>query len=837
MALKKPEISRICPFEGADVVQIFGENFTKDTELYVWYNKNAKINYIQCISTHFETKDESNAYKRWLAKELPVDCTGIENILNELPKNPPEDAIVFRANDVFEHVIYFGEEAGEQPIDGRYKRVESGVSVMWLKNEAGFSEPFIANRPEIWNRSAKTISPGERITFYGRSFGEAIGFDDGTHFAKIGVVRSLKTGEFIRIEGLEDTCYASSLQQHITEYRIPKDLPEGDYEFYLYGGCGRYGWSEAVPLTVKNDFSLNKYFREKWNRTAGEIVKMPKVPFITIEADDISPYADYSDKIQEAIDSLEETGGIVKLSSGIFPLSKTIMVRSGVVLLGSGISTVLKASDTAGLTQDWAKVLFCKKPNGKAGWAVDWLGFLKEHNEGAVLQMLDNSGVEALKIELGNGANIGILVADDKSDRANNVFCNNVTINGMNLSELEMDGYFGATAAAFLVGARTENLTLYCCDLNAVIPLYFLPSRHTYAKIVNNNIICRPRQINESAVGGLRNSIISNNLFEGGRRSFVANSGFSNNWVYQNRSTDVNRAANALEAYMSEHGKGVWNGKAAGFGKGYIDVADSYKKVMSYSPDASYEDNREEYHYFLFVLNGRGFGQYKEVIKIEEKEKGCRFYLDSPFNVEPDLDTAFTLLYGTHHNLWVHNSATLSNGHSQFIWDCGFENIIDTHQIDLAAGMRFHSYHGPNPWGGGYSVCAFNEISHCQVRSSGVGITFASRRRNFNYDAPEHADLKPTLGVFGNSVKECAFDGSVGLIYVKNQPSWFQEEMGAGVEIDGAYNRIVGNYIFGYEKAAYIISDCEGNCFARNVYKGQREKFVGLGKPCGVDAE
>ena len=838
-----PEISRINPFEGSDIVQIFGENFDKDTELYVWYNKNAKLNYINLLTSAFAgDKEGANNYKRTLAKELPMDCEGIDNIEALLPELPPEDSIVLKPNDVFERVIYFGEEAGENPDEnGVWRRAEEGTSVMWLKNAAGFSKPHIANRPEVWNQSSDIVAPGERITFYGRSFGFPICFDDGTHFGKIGVAKSVKTGEYIRLEGLEDTCYGSSLQEHLAEYRIPANMEEGEYIFYLYGGrCDKFGWSEGTPFTVKNDCSINKYFRTRHNRCAGEILPLPKAKVISICAEDFTPYADYWNKIQGAIDELASEGGIVSLSAGTYPVSKTIVVKPGVILLGSGSATVLKASETLGLTQNWDDVIFTKKRNGGLGWANDWLGFLKEHQQGSVVRLLDNAGIEGMRIELGNGANIGVLVANDKNEYANDVFCNNVTVDGMNLTELEQDGYFGATCAAFLCGARTKNLTVYCCDFTATVPMCILPSRHNFAKIINNKIICRPRQINESAISGLRYSVVANNHFEGGRRSFIAQEGLSHNWIYQNRSTDINRAANALEVYMSEHGKSCWLGKASAVGENYIDINDSYAHVMAYRPDSSFEDIRDEYHYFLFILNGRGFGQYIEVMDVTETETGCRLYLKKPFDVMPDTNTGFSLLFGTHHNLWVHNNSTLSNGHSQFIWDGGFENIVDTHQIDLAAGMRFYSYHGENTWGAygyGASVCAFNYVLHCQVRASGTGITFNSRRNGFDYDDPKWADLKPTLGVFGNCVKDCAFDGSSGLIYVKNQPIWEEERIGAGVEIDGAYNRVVRNYIFGYDKAISLLSPCEGNCIARNTIKGEKQKFVGEGTPCGVDVK
>ena len=602
-----PEISRISPFEGDDIIQIFAENADENTELYVWYNPKERIkheeNHVSETGFIMQMSDE---YKRNFAKSLSVSCENIDNLLNDLPKTPPEDSIILRPDEVVDRVLYFGEQTSPDFKEGRYrKRAADGVSVMWLKNEAGFSKPMIANRPEIWNQSLREVCPGARVSFYGINFGLPIKFTDGTHFSKLGVAKNTKTGEMFSLEGLEEPSYQSDVQQHIAEYKIPDDIPAGEYNVYVHTGkCGRFGWSEPAKLTIKADYSLNEYFRNKWSRQAGSILNLPKCEVISIKADDVTPFADYTDEIQNAIDKLYSLGGgIVMLSSGTFPISETLKVKKDVVLLGSGLGTVLKASESTGLKQNWDDVIFAKLKKDAKGWANDWLGYIKEHDEGAVIRLLDGAGVENLKIELGNGANIGIFVSDDKSENASNVFVNSITVDSAGLSDLERNGYNMVMNAGFLSGAEVENLTIFNCSFTATMPMCILPARNNYVKVVNNNLFHRPRQIHESEFYGLRNSVIMNNLFDGGRRSLVCMQGFSNNWVYQNRSIDVNRAHCALEAYMSEHGKGCWYGKGATCHEEYIDVPESYEKVMVYTTNVPFEIAREESHYFLFVLN------------------------------------------------------------------------------------------------------------------------------------------------------------------------------------------------------------------------------------------
>lgn len=847
--MNKPEISRVSPFEGNDIVQIFGENLDKDTKLYVWYNAaNDENDSIRL--TKFEQEGGSLAalaYKMKLAQKATTEIKE-ENyngkIESLLPLTPPDDCIVLDADDVADKVIYFGEKSGPNPdANGKHIRVDYVTSVMWLKNEAGFSKPYIANRPEIWNLSVDEIYPGGHVSIYGVSLGRPVTFSDGTHFAKRSMLRNRETGEFVRPIAVEETSYWNNVQKYTADFIVPADTPAGEYDVFVHSGkCGIFGWSEPKRLVVKKEMSLIDYYRHKWNRMAGSNPIRPECKVIRIAADK-GPLYDYAADMQKAIDELSSSGGgILALSSGSYSIGETVYVKSGVVLLGEGSSTVIKACEDKLFYQDLHRLKFAVRPDGARGWANDWFQCYFDHRQAGLLVLENNCGTDSIRLELGDGVNLGIIVANGESDRAENVFINKTEVDGRCLSELENDGLYGAICAALVVGARTKNFVAWSSTFISTYATQILPARHEQMVFVNNVVNCHPRQVGESHISGLRNSVVANNTFIGGRRAFVGQGGLSYNWIYQNRTQDVGRAGGAEENYMSEHGEGEWNGKALDFGSNYITVAEnSISDIFINGQGEDVKNRLECYNRYVFIIAGRGFGQYfkvEDVVKVGEGKYNIIF--DKEFKAQPDSTTYYSMVYGTHHNLWIDNSSTLTNGHTQFVWNCGFENYVVGHQMEMAAGVYMHGL-GQKKYrkGGSFenvlAVDCFNTFSECQTRSSGVGIKFTISADRTNYDNLECEEYNYSVGTFGNCVRNCTFDGTPGLIYVKNLWSWGEEPYPVGIHLVGGFNRVVANKIRGYETCYALLGDYKGNCFAKNITTGHKQLTMGEGTPIGED--
>ena len=349
--LKKPQIAKVTPYQDNDVVQVFGDNLDKDTVLYVWYNNTSSLGsdiYLDDLLT-----DGMSGKKAELSALHTADSSRLGHEEENLPLVPPEDSIILYPDDVCERAIYFGEKAGPNFENGVYKRAKSSTAVMWLKNAAGFSAPYIANRPEIWNTSVKEIIPGGNISIYGGNFGEVVHFSDGTNFSKIGIIKNCETGEIIPLIGVMNTSYLFDAHKYTADFKIPENTPDGDYELFMHSGqCGIFGWSKGYKITVRKEYTLNDFFRTRWNRAALEELTMPECQVISIKAEALTPFADYADKIQQAIHE--------------------IIIKKNVVLLGSGKGTLIKAAQNKNFNCSWENVEFSTATDLRRGWANDW---------------------------------------------------------------------------------------------------------------------------------------------------------------------------------------------------------------------------------------------------------------------------------------------------------------------------------------------------------------------------------------------------------------------------------------------------------------------------------
>ena len=779
----KPEISRICSYEGGDVVQIFGEGFTEQNRIFWW------------------RPESSVGEPDWLLTE--AECSVA------MPEFPPQDAKEFKPDKVFERVLYFGDA----------ETVPGGTAVLWVEKDGVYSRPVVANRPRVWNLSAYDLHPGGNLSVYGKDFGPS-------ERVKTAVLRSCESGRIIRLISAQPPSYPYDAYKYSADFRVPSEVPDGKYELLLHSGKGgAVGWSEPVAVSVSAAYDLIDYYVEKWNQCSGTCRSLPEHTTEIIAADPAGAYKDMTDILQAAIDRVAQNQGAVILGAGTFAISRTLLLRPGVALIGAGAgATVIRVCEGMPFVQDWSNVFFARRSGGAKGWAVDWQPHMAKYDEAALVRILDHAGMEGIRLELGGGANIGVLLANDREAPVEKAFLNHVVVEAAGLTEYETDGVFGAISAGLLSVSPFADVTVWDCRFCALMPMSMLPARNERLRLINNHVECRPRQMSESYFCGLQHSVVIGNTFMGGRRSFMCQNGFSNNWVYQNRSVDVARSQNAQEVYMSEHGEGLWHGTAQAVGVQHIDIALN-TDAGELGEGLPLSERLAEYEYFICIADGRGFGQYRKVTAAKEH----RLTLESPWDVLPDTDTLFTLVITTHHNLWIDNSTALSNGPTQFIWNGGIENVISGHMVDLASEIRlFNLVDHDN-----FAVVAFNTISLCQVRASGSGLRMDWAC--YNGEPVRAKGFEKTYGIFGNCIRHNAFDGDSGLMYLKNQHEWMDMRHPAGMSIGGGFNRILHNRINGYERSIMLIDPCEGNYVAGNDFARETTRFCGEGTPVGSD--
>ena len=788
---KLPAISRISDFDEGQAAQIFCENVDATSKIYWWSQP--------------------------LGEEREI------NTEYEVPATPPADALVIEPEEAFKQVLYFGQT----------RRIPRGSAVMWVENEYGISKPFRVNRPEIWSISVNKSYPGGTVATFGKNQNRS-----SMDHRPYAILKNVEDGSIVRLINAQSPSYLYDCQEYCTEFDIPKDAPSGKYKLYINAKRGTdLGWSEPVDFEIDANISVVEYFNSKWNRTVTDTTKMPKAAIKTVTAPVEGNFVDMYDEIQSAIDSLEQTGGIVLLSAGTFGISQTLLVKPGVVLIGAGKgATTICGVEGQAFKQDWSTVYFAERYDDLHyhATAQDWGNYMVNYNQNALVQVLSNSGVEGICFRLGGGAAIGVLLANDNKEPLVNTFVNRVLVDncGGTIHEhgVGMEA-FGAYCCGVMGVSKSYNLVVWDSEFKALMPAEFLPGKHESMKIVNNRFVCVPRQKNETYFDSCYNCIFAQNEFVGGRRSLMAQFGFDNNWVYQNRSIDVARSENALEVYMSEYGTGFWSGRPVESKANYFTVAEIDDETVQYI-------NAPEHKVYACIIDGRGLGQYREIISAKDN----KLTLKEEWTVIPDETTVFTIMLATVRNMWVDNSSSLSNGQTQLIYGAGLENVIVGHMIDMSAAIIMQAmYYIPGTQNNKESligVVAFNTIANCQIRSSGTGVILKNEiYGKFKDEYDPNGYFKRTRGIFGNIIYRNALDGSSGLMYEKNQNIWMDDHFATGVAVGGAYNMVSKNHILNYDSPVRILYNCEGNLFDRNTYTNSGVRFAGEAEPCGTDKD
>lgn len=796
-----PEICRVSPYLAGETAQIYGENL-EDSVLYWWQP---------------ETDTDTLTFK--------------ENI--KLPDVPPAEAIALQPTDYFKHVMYIQMQGTEK------ERLLSGCAVIWLRNEAGFSKPFIANSPEIWSTSLSTVRPGDRLAMFGSNFN----FFGRKKCVLIGKGLSAPINLFWGCEA-EHGAEAPNTAEFKCECRIPDILEDGEYQIRIHcGTCGEYGWSNPYTVFVKNEETYIEYCNKKWNfePELPHTFDMSRLCVRRVSCRYADGLTDAGKEIQTAIDEASAAGGgIVMLPNGIFGVTETLILKPNVVLKGAGRgATTLTVLEGSVLKKQLFPVKYAAKKGYATQWAADWKPLFEARMGTPLVLIHTDAGMEDLRIEDSNGAFATVMVANTESDLSKNVFLNRVDINEAVRYNLVPGEGYNPSYCVLTVG-HTENFTMFKCNIIGANPLFMLHAKHYYAHLIGNTFEVCPRQLTEVSINGAYNCMIEQNSFVNGRRTLMCQSAFNCNWVYQNRGTGVHRCGNALEAYMCELGGGPWVGKAETvLEDGIATSVDFENHYLEYKGrQGTVGENFDDHTTFLCIIGGRGLGQYRMVDRVEKN----RIYLSEKWDILPDDTTDFAFIFPGWHNLWVNNNQEMSGGHSQFFYGSGLENIIAGHQMVLSAGIMCQSNTElVDDKIVEYGLLSYNRFVNCETRACGKAIDLRTSR----YDLKKRTQVREgqpeiyneTMSMWGNIFRGNVFGGSSDLYYVKNQLTWRPVEDPYCMDIGGAFNIFEGNHIFDFDKVFNLYDIGEGNYFNKNNIINAKQLFGGKGVPIGPYAE
>jgi hypothetical protein len=820
----RPEISRISPFSINETVQLFGE-IPEWPEVYMWQPEQ---------SVEMAPEAALLSADGWPEAELPL--------------TPPAGSVRPVITGSTHQVLY-----ARSPM--------SGVTVLWLQNSrtGQFSSPCLANLPEIWSSSGTLAVPGERLSLFGQHFwvdtntvdkeiNSRCQHTDLQHFPPRAAIRNQSGGEVRElIWGLANDQDMPSQTRHKADLLIPAGTPSGQYELRFHNGTGgAWGWSGPVSIGITERRDLIGTRLMAWTHAGLHAPDSCTYDFISevIEAPADGDLSDSGGRIQAAIDRVhEQGGGVVLLKAGSYGITRTIGVKPGVILRGEGNgSTTLTVTYGRRLAVAWPPIRPARRKGGAGHWAAGFEPLFRDEAQSTPLVwMQSESGLEDIRVLSGPGTGCLVLVAaaahtadqggpadDAAADWCSRVFLNRVEGVYQGQPVLQEEGRWYPQYHGVVVFSKTREFTMWRCRIVAPLALNMLCCRHEQARILDNYFEVNPKQgtIN-TFIGSAFHSMIAENTFVHGKRSLMSQMGFSNNWVFQNRSIGVGRGTNGQEEYMSEFGDSSWYGRAERIEPDCVlipELTDQYPLIFQ----GTVGTNLDELEHYLFAAKGRGLGQYRKITAVHNG----RVQLAKPWTVLPDADTEFTLINATVHNLWINNNAENGGGLSQFIFGAGFDNIVAGHEMLNNGGISLWSFpYTRNSQGklDKYGIVAFNQIVNNTCRFSSnqnAAIILWSKSGNRDdYSGEPSAILGNVIrgNVIAGTNEGALLKNQTFRYWMLNKQLWlnFNPDKVCGIEINGDCNLVEQNLLLGIPNGVYVRGTGSGNAVLHNRTEGR----------------
>jgi hypothetical protein len=633
----------ICRVQGGNTRTVWGIGFTPGaTEVWGWRAPYDEARVRSAIS------GKTYSAASFLSTE-PPSGSGKMNILDSDPKG------------CVLTVDFFGHYGGDSWFDAML-----GPDVVWVKNQDGFSKPWITRTAKPWWVYPEIAAPGQRVRIFGRNI-----------MAKLIAIKS-SSGAPIFFDAPERPYQP----MYETAIDLPKDIKPGDYQVYMHNGAGgEAGWGGPINLTVK---------------------PAPKPITNVLNVKDFGAkgtgLTDDTAALQLALAKAAKTEpAIVYLPPGRYPINKTLLIRPGVHLKGAGMynSTIFVAQGRP--------ISFDIKPDKQAvmnGWFEKRL----ESGYAPLLWMLDNTSLTDLGFEDGPKVMQAAYVGHD-----------NCKIERCRVYMPQ------ATESAILVEWGSYGFTIKDCEIEAVRGgLYVRHGPHDQVYIGGNKFrATKPGLIdtNNIFVRAFNRSIIENNTSSDADRNFVAQAGRAsayhsilkgNSW-YNN----IPRRHNSGEN-MYESGSSMWLGKVQKATANTLTVAGNpwVDKGPRTDPDATI------YETFVLVLDGRGIGQYRKIISYTPNT----LTLEQPWDIIPDETTTITIGRGFIETLWVDNTEEHTANWTGWWGNC-WGNVIDGQILRDGEGIYLWDHDAQNP-----APVVFNDVigsvlvGRTQIRMLGAAV-------------------------------------------------------------------------------------------------------------------
>lgn len=762
-----PRISYVTPGvgDGATMV-IVGDEFTSDAEVYLYRP----------------------------AKEDPDTVKQAYGHTDPAPATPPADAT---------KAVILGEPDSHLLAAGQlsYPTVQwdpSGVPTwIWVKTPAGLSQPYLINKPELFFVEDSDVVAGQAIRVFGRDLETAREAQVNFPVALTNTeTQRTYWGQYLVSNGQEQ----ANERPYVASILFPDDIPAGPYDIsmhMLYGGS--HGWSNRVKIDVVENRDMistiareDRYYFSPSARVIRRNTRTQQVQ--NARGDGVS---DDTKAIQVAIDAISgRGGGIVLLPAGTFAITSTIKVPPNVVLSGAGRgATSITVAPAKPVTGSFPVTKLFASPKWISGFAGDYHSSLE--GQIPMIWLRSMTGVQNLRIEVGRGASIGVLLGENDPDAVvERTFVKDVDIinqHALLIKPKTLGPLFGGIIAV----SGTEGVTVSGNYVLATSGLWFLAGRypHRHTRLANNTFESYPHNnAGTISFNGVAESVVEDNEFKTGPRAFTANMGTYQNFISGNLIRYVGGLLNGSEILLSEDSGVLASGT----------VTAATANTVTLDTSLGLKDDQivsTSIPHYAYILTGKGTGQYRLVAGNSDDHV---LKVATDWTVIPDSTSTVQVIRATVRNIYTNNWLADLRGSLVCSGGAAMENIVAGNELHNASEISLTAVPGvaiPGAAPTSYNLIVQNRM----VSSDAINLSAYFGDKN-EYGKPP---LYETGGMFANVVRQ-------NQVWTRATPGadnqyyniWFQPNYKNAPDKQGAIN--IRNGTFTVVEANYVYNTRNG---------------------------
>lgn len=547
--------------------------------------------------------------------------------LPPLPDAPPKDARRINPLDV----------DGQIMMANLWSLAKGNLTVVWAQTPEGFSKPCLFNvaKPVWLNR--REARPGSVLSIFG--YGVNLKQYHRSVSQRVALVRPGAGPVFAEIS--RNARGMTAEDQKMLYFRLPTDLPPGDYKVSMHNGFGgEHGWREVAPLKVLSAAKEEVVFNVRDFGARGDGLQ--------------NDYSAITAAIQAAVGS---GGGVVYLPAGSYAVDTSLRLPSGVILRGEN----RRVSRIVGFGYD---------PNteGRKVW------YSSSPQPASVILLGSRTGLERLSVggSLSKGAGgtglVQVLPAPD-----DHAFPDGGEVSDVHVMECELEtpGVDAQSGAALYRGSIASSVTLVRMRVE---------NNDLHGGGIDLEMVRRSDFIdNHIRGGGFKarpiDCLVEGNIFSDDPGRFYFYSPTRGTYARFNeiRGRFLDSWQNQPELFLLHGSRSRIVSSPTGAGE--ASLSDSRQKWQ----------NGKMRDQVVLITAGRGFGQYRLVVD----NTADNLILDRPWRVIPDKSSEYSLGYVFSDSAFYANLSD-SPGVAVTLWlDC-INILVEKHRADRA---------GFNVWG------------------------------------------------------------------------------------------------------------------------------------------